>query len=106
MARASAAARGYDPRWRRYRDVYLSRNPWCRRCAGRGVDTRATVVNHIRPHKGSTRLFWLRSNHEPLCATCHNGPTQSYERTGRERGCDLSGNPLDVRHHWNQQETA
>ena len=33
------------------RPAQLLREPWCRECARRGVRTRATVVDHVRPHK-------------------------------------------------------
>lgn len=35
----------------------------------------ATVVDHVRPHRGDRRLFWDRTNWQALCAPCHNKKT-------------------------------
>jgi 5-methylcytosine-specific restriction protein A len=104
--RPSARQRGYSPRWDRYRARYLHEHPWCASCALQGRKTRATVVDHKVPHKGDHRLFWKPENHQPLCKTCHNGPKQSEERTGRARGCDADGMPLDRDHHWHMRRRA
>ena len=72
--RASAAKRGYDSRWQRYRKWFLGKNPLCVEC-GR----LATVVDHIEPHKGSRDKFWDISNHQSLCESCHNRKTASEE---------------------------
>ena len=48
---------------------------------------------------GGTDAF---DNLQPLCATCHSGAKASFERTGKLRGCDVDGVPLDTGHHWNQ----
>lgn len=73
--RPSAAARGYDRRWRTYREAYLIRHPLCGSCKAAGRVTAATVVDHIRPHRGDLTLFWAAENHQPLCARCHNCKT-------------------------------
>jgi len=70
--RVNATDRGYTYRWRKARTLFLKRNPLCRVCAARGVDTAANVVDHIVPHKGDTRLFWDRNNWQSLCKTCHD----------------------------------
>lgn len=99
-ARPNAAGRGYGHKWRKYREKYLARNPFCVFCRQDGRLTRATVVDHIKPHKGDHRLFWKPENHQALCATHHNSAKQSEEATGRTRGCDEHGVPLDAGHHW------
>jgi 5-methylcytosine-specific restriction protein A len=74
-------------------------------CAQRGRRVRATVVDHIKPHKfdfSRGGLFWSASNHQALCEACHNGAKQSFEKTGVMRGCDEKGEPLDPNHSWNQ----
>ncbi len=76
--RPSAAARGYDATWRTKRAEYLKQHSHCRFC---GVP--ATVVDHIRPHRGDQFLFWSRSNWQPLCAPCHNSIKQSREARAR-----------------------
>ena len=35
----------------------------------------ATVVDHIKPHRGDQKLFWDRSNWQPLCEHHHNVKT-------------------------------
>lgn len=72
--RASAAQRGYDARWQRYRKYFISRHPLCAECGRMGE-----VVDHIIPHKGSRALFWDESNHQTLCISCHNSKTASEE---------------------------
>lgn len=100
--RESASRRGYDSRWRKARKLYLEKNPLCRMCEQLGHITPATLVDHIIPHKGNQKLFWDKSNWQPLCAPCHDGPKQSQEATGAVLGHDSAGIPLDPNHHWNR----
>lgn len=72
--RGTAHQRGYDHRWRVYRKRFLSAHPLCAEC-GR----LATVVDHIKAHKGDQDLFWDTSNHQSLCETCHNKKTATYD---------------------------
>jgi 5-methylcytosine-specific restriction enzyme A len=100
-SRPSAAQRGYGVRWREYRLKFLMQNPVCVYCRDRkGIATKATVVDHIQPHKGDHRLFWKPDNHQALCAPCHNGPKKSAEMGDPNRGVDRSGVPVDPTHHW------
>jgi len=73
--RPGSSARGYDRRWEEARADFLALNPCCRRCGAP-----ATVVDHIQPHKGGQRLFWDRSNWQPLCTPHHSGAKQRDER--------------------------
>ncbi|MCY8380123.1 HNH endonuclease signature motif containing protein [Bacillus haynesii] len=73
--RESAARRGYDSKWRKARQSYLSKHPFCVSCMKEGRRVPATVVDHITPHKGDKKLFWDSSNWQPLCAPCHNRKT-------------------------------
>lgn len=75
--RPSARERGYTAEWERARADYLRQHPFCmhNRC-GRP----ATVVHHVKPHRGDKRLFWDRSNWMPACQPCHDGPLQAQER--------------------------
>ena len=73
--RPSASKRGYNYRWAQARKRYLFDNPLCRSCQGIGVIKSAEVVDHIVPHKGDEKLFWDRSNWQPLCTTCHSRKT-------------------------------
>jgi 5-methylcytosine-specific restriction enzyme A len=102
VPRPNAAHRGYDSKWQNYRRRFLRENPACRLCHLAGRLTRATVVDHIQPHKGDFTLFWARSNHQALCRTCHDGTKRQLEASGILRGCDANGLPLDPQHHWGQ----
>lgn len=97
--RASASARGYDSKWRRARAQFLKRNPVCVFCQARGVVTVATVVDHIRAHRGDAVLFWDCANWQALCASCHSRDKQQIENKGL-KGCDENGVPLHAGHHW------
>ena len=77
--RGSAAARGYDSKWQREREAYLKMHSVCRRCNCEP----ASVVDHVIPHRGDQKLFWSRSNWQPLCATCHNRHKQRAEKAAR-----------------------
>ena len=68
------------------RPAQLLREPFCRVCAARGVRTRATVVDHIVPHRGNWARFTDRGNLQSLCKTCHDRKTareQAEERQNR-----------------------
>ena len=70
------------------RPAQLLREPWCRECAKRGVRTRATVVDHVRPHRGDWALFIDPRNHQSLCKSCHDRKTaleQAEERRKNRR---------------------
>ncbi|MFG1340554.1 HNH endonuclease signature motif containing protein [Xanthobacter autotrophicus] len=76
--RPTARERGYDSKWDLERKAFLKTHPKCSRCSAD-----ATVVDHIVPHKGDKKLFWSRSNWQPLCRTCHDRWKQSAERKGQ-----------------------
>ena len=73
--RPTAARRGYNNEWRKARAEFLARFPSCRRCGAP-----ASTVDNIKPHRGDDRLFWDRSNWQPLCTSCHNRHKQREER--------------------------
>jgi len=70
--RLSASERGYDSRWQKARLAYLKKHPLCAECERQGKLTPATVVDHIQAHKGDKKLFWDRTNWQPLCKRCHD----------------------------------
>lgn len=78
--RGSSSQRGYGSRWQKAREGFLRHNPLCAHHQERGEIVRATVVDHIIPHKGDKVLFWDRSNWQALCKTCHD------TKTAREDG--------------------
>ena len=69
-------ARVQDPRynttkWRRARKAFLSRHPVCAMCM-----KLASVVDHVQPvTQGGA--FWVETNWQPLCASCHSKKTQA-----------------------------
>lgn len=72
--RPSAAARGYDRRWRdEQRPLVLRDQPLCADPYGRHGERpeMATEVDHIVPHKGNPGLRNARSNLQGLCKVCH-----------------------------------
>ena len=89
--RASAEYHGWYslPIWTdALRPAQLLREPFCRVCAARGVRTRATVVDHIVPHRGNWARFTDRGNLQSLCKICHDRKTareQAEERQNRGR---------------------
>jgi len=70
--RGSASSRGYDSKWRKASKSFLRKNPLCVECAREGTTTPATVVDHIIPHKGNTKIFWDKNNWQGLCKRHHD----------------------------------
>lgn len=81
-------------RWRKRRAAQLQAHPLCAICQRLGATTVATVADHVEPHRGDEVKFW-NGELQSLCAICHDGAKQQYEATGRMRGCDVDGIPLD-----------
>ncbi len=77
--RPNSSARGYSGTWDRAREAFLRTYPFCRRCG-----EPAKVVDHIKPHRGNSDLFWDKSNWQPLCTSCHSGAKQREERRSTE----------------------
>ena len=98
-------SRLYDKRaWRRRSRQFLAEHPLCRMCEAAGRTSLATVVDHITPHRGDPALFWDSANNwQGLCKTDHDAAKAEFENTGRIRGCDVHGMPLDPNHPWNQE---
>ena len=49
--------------------------------------------------------FWDSANWQSLCKKCHDGAKQRMEKSGVVVGCNLSGLPLDPKHHWQRPKT-
>lgn len=79
--------------WQKARACFLRQHPLCAMCQEDGHLTPASVVDHIKPHRGDLALFWDESNWQPLCATHHNSTKQREERGAGPIGCDVHGNP-------------
>ncbi len=71
----SASSRGYGSRWRRESKTFLKAHPLCAECERNGRFVKATVVDHLKPHRGNEELFWDRNNWQPLCKPCHDRKT-------------------------------
>ncbi|HEV2294075.1 MAG TPA: HNH endonuclease signature motif containing protein [Tepidisphaeraceae bacterium] len=83
--RGSAAVRGYDATWRKFRLAFLQRHPVC--CFAedqrhRGECTlAATIVDHITPlNEGGARLD--ERNCRSVCRRAHEILTNNYTKTG------------------------
>ena len=86
------------------RQQQLARRPYCE-CPhhkGKDITARADVVDHIKPHRGDTRLMWNPANLQSMTKGCHDRYKQSEERGGAGFlvGCDEHGNPLSKDHPW------
>lgn len=57
-------------RWRKSRADFLSAFPYCVICG-----EKATVVDHIEPHRGNEQIFFNPDNWQPLCTAHHNAKT-------------------------------
>ena len=82
--RPNSSARGYDHKWSKYREQYLKHHPLCVMCLEQGKYTPATVIDHIKPVENgqSDPLFWVASNHQPLCRDCHSYKTRVIDQRG------------------------
>lgn len=78
--RLNAAERGYGREWQKARLFFLRRHPWCVRCRKKGQLVPATVVDHIKPHRGDPELFWDEKNWQPLCKHCHDHKTMTEDK--------------------------
>lgn len=82
--RPNSSARGYDHKWSKYRARYLKHHPLCGMCLEQGKYTPATVIDHIKPVENGQAdpLFWVASNHQPLCRDCHSYKTRVIDQRG------------------------
>ena len=64
----------------------MRQNPACVLKA-EGCTGKAVVVDHRIPWDGNPKLFWDRSNWQPLCVNCHN------VKTGAETAAKNAANP-------------
>ena len=73
--RGSSADRGYGAHWRKIRLAFLAQYPLCALCQRERKLAPATVVDHIRPHRGNPELFYDPENLQALCKPCHSKKT-------------------------------
>ena len=67
------------------RPQQLSREPFCRVCAKRGVRRYATDVDHVVPHDGDWSKFIDPNNLQSLCHSCHGAKTIAESRAKAAR---------------------
>ncbi len=90
--RGTAAQRGYGDKWQKARATFLRNRPFCAACNARGLVVRATVVDHITPHRGDMAIFWDKTNWQPLCKPCHDKKTATEDGGfGRKAGSRKHG---------------
>lgn len=82
--RPSAAARGYDKTWKRFRLQYLRSNPTCVRCGAAATD-----LDHIDGQGPLGPHGYSDHNLQPLCHPCHSRKTAAHDgsfgRTGTRK---------------------
>ena len=81
----SAGSRGYTRQWQKASKAYLAAHPLCVRCMAEGRYTKATVVDHIKPHRGDQTLFWNQDNWQSLCKSCHDRKTWTEDKNPEYR---------------------
>ena len=75
--RPSAAERGYDAEWQRWRAWFLRRHPLCHDCSPRVVP--AVEVHHRKKISEAPELRMDEDNCLALCRPCHNRRTAQGE---------------------------
>lgn len=69
--RGSAASRGYDANWRRFRIAYLRKHPLCVDCLAQQRVMAATEPHHVQKVRDRPDLMYDERNLMPLCKPCH-----------------------------------
>jgi 5-methylcytosine-specific restriction protein A len=58
-------------KWQQAGLDFLHEHPLCVMCEAEGRVEVGTMVDHKIPHRGEQKLFWRRSNWQPLSRTHH-----------------------------------
>jgi len=74
-SRPTAAARGYDHRWQRFRVSYLAEHPLCVRCEAAGRIVEATCIDHEDGAGPTGARGYDPTNLQALCQSCHSRKT-------------------------------
>jgi len=71
--RGSAASRGYDWKWQKFRKRYLAKHPICecRRCMGENIVRPADTIHHIVRLADRPDLKYAVSNLVAMARACH-----------------------------------
>ena len=59
--------------------MFLAAHPFCEECLKQGKYTKATVVDHVVPHRDDPKLFWDENNWQALCKPCNDKKTGNYD---------------------------
>jgi 5-methylcytosine-specific restriction enzyme A len=92
-------------KWRRIRKLQLLHSPLCVLCLKRGINTPASICDHVTPYAGDVNKFWL-GPFQSLCEQCHNSAKKFEENRGYLPDIGLDGYPTDPRHPSNQRRSA
>jgi 5-methylcytosine-specific restriction enzyme A len=79
MQRGTAAQRGYDARWQRFRMWYLHEYPLCVECEKQDRVTGASEVHHIKALADGGEQY-EEANLMGLCKPCHSSITARENR--------------------------
>jgi 5-methylcytosine-specific restriction endonuclease McrA len=88
-------------RWKRLRKLQLTQHPLCKFCLERGAVEPATVVDHVKPHKGNWTEF-VTGELQSLCEPRHNSVKQQIELRGYRCDVGIDGYPTDPNHPFNR----
>jgi 5-methylcytosine-specific restriction enzyme A len=73
--RGSAASRGYDDQWRKFREWFLLRHELCADCENRNIVMAANEVHHVLKLRDRPDLRCVEANCIALCTACHSART-------------------------------
>ncbi len=77
--RGSAASRGYDAAWVRFRAWFIRRYPLCQDCLDARKVMPTQEVHHVKKLKDFPELRLVESNCMPLCRSHHSVRTERGE---------------------------
>ncbi|NLC02720.1 MAG: HNH endonuclease [Tissierellia bacterium] len=72
-------------RWQQLRQYRLNTQPLCVECLKHNRYTPATVVDHMKPHKGNEKLFYDLKNLQSMCKSCHDRKTAKEDGRWKRR---------------------
>lgn len=87
--------------WFIRRSRQLKHFPFCAKCLVMGMTRKATVVDHVLPHRGDRRAFF-HGEVQSLCKACHDSAKQREEGEGFAREIGNDGWPTDPKHPFNR----
>jgi 5-methylcytosine-specific restriction protein A len=80
MKRGTPAERGYDSRWKKVRERYLRKHPFCEECEKTTpFPNAANEVHHIVPINEGGKIL-DENNLMALCKSCHSKITSDYRK--------------------------